>query len=77
VLVWLVTEIHCHKPSEGWVSIWVSGRPLSDDKTLDEDVAERLIGPVDPAEGERLVSVLRRQLEAAGITVVSSFAADD
>ncbi len=39
-LVWLVVEVHCYlKPVGLRVSIWISGRPLSDDKAAEEDVA--------------------------------------
>jgi hypothetical protein len=75
--VWLVVEYHCHLPDPNRVSVWVSGRPLSDDKELAEDVAERLVGPVSLAEGNSVVELLRRQLEAAGVTVVVDAAADD
>lgn len=75
--VWLVIEVHCYLKPVGQISIWISGRPLSDDKTLEEDVAVKLVGPVSGAEGERVVGVLREQLEAAGVTVIETAAADD
>ena len=74
---WVVVELHCYLRPAGQVSIWVSGRPLSDDKELEEDVAVKLVGPVPGAEGERVVGVLREQLGAAGVTVIESAAADD
>lgn len=76
-LVWLVVEIHCYLRPAGQVSIWISGRPLSDDKTLEEDVAVKLIGPVSGAAGERIVGVLQEQLGAAGVAVIQTAAADD
>lgn len=76
-LVWLVVEVHCYLKPVGQVSIWISGRPLSDDKALEEDVAVKLIGPVLGAEGERVVGVLQEQLGAAGVTVIQTAAADD
>jgi hypothetical protein len=75
--VWLVVEYHCDLPEPDQVSIWISGRPLSDDRELADDVAEKLMGPVPLAESERLVGVLRDQLQAAGITVFVDWAADD
>jgi hypothetical protein len=75
--VWLVVEYHCYLEPAGQVSVWVSGRPLSDDKTLEEDVAVKLVGPVPGAEGERVAAVLQEQLEAAGVTVIRTAAADD
>lgn len=77
VLFWVVLEFHCYLRPANQVSVWVSGRPLSDDKTLDEDVAVKLVGPVTAEEGERVASVLREQLGAAGVTVVQSASADD
>jgi len=75
--VWLVIEFHCYLRPSGQVSVWVSGRPLSDDKTIEDDVAVKLIGPVPGAEGERVVGVLKSQLEAAGVTVIQTATADD
>jgi hypothetical protein len=75
--VWLVIEFHCYLRPSGLVSVWVSGRPLSDDKTIEDDVAVKLIGPVPGAEGERVVGVLKSQLEAAGVTVIQTATADD
>jgi hypothetical protein len=75
--VWLVVQVHCYLRPAGQLSIWISGRPLSDNKTLEEDVAVKLIGPVPGAEGERVIAVLREQLAAAGITVIQTAAADD
>lgn len=77
LLVWLVVEVHCYLRPAGQVSIWISGRPLSDDKAIEEDVAIMLIGPVSGAEGERVLGVLREQLGAAGVTVIESATADD
>ncbi len=77
VLFWVIVEVHCYLKPAGQVSVWVSGRPLSDDKGLEEDVAVKLVGPVPGAEGERVAAVLREQLEAAGVTVIESAAADD
>jgi hypothetical protein len=76
-LVWVVLEVHCYLEPEGQVSVWLSGRPLADNKMLEDDVAVRLIGPVPGAEGERVVAVLQEQLGAAGVTVIRSSAADD
>jgi hypothetical protein len=76
-MLWLIVEVHCYLKPVGQVSIWISGQPLSDDKSLKEDVATKLIGPVTGAEGERIVGVLREQLGAAGVTVIQSAAADD
>jgi hypothetical protein len=76
-VVWLIVEVHCYLRPPGQVSIWVSGRPLSDDKSLEDDVAVKLLGPVPGAEGERVVGVLQNQLSAAGITVIQTAAADD
>jgi hypothetical protein len=76
-LVWLIVEVHCYLKPVGQLSIWISGRPLSDNKALSEDVADRLVGPVSGAEGERIVSVLKKQLEIAGITIIQTAAADD
>jgi hypothetical protein len=76
-LVWLVLEVHCYLRPSGQVSIWISGRPLSDDKVIDEDVAAKLVGPVSGAEGERVIGILREQLGAAGVTVIESATADD
>ena len=76
-LVWLVVEVHCSLRPVGQVSIWISGRPLSDSKTLEEDVAVKLIGPVPGAQGERIVGVLQEQLGTAGVTVIQTAAADD
>lgn len=76
-LVWVIVEVHCYLKPVGQVSIWISGRRLSDNKTLNEDVAVRLVGPVPGAEGERIVGVLQEQLQVAGITVIQTAAADD
>jgi hypothetical protein len=76
-VVWIVTECHCYPPHEGQLSVWMSGKPLSPDKELAEDCAEKLIGPVDAGVAERFVESFRRQLELAGVTVVSEYAADD
>jgi hypothetical protein len=73
----VVLEYHCHLKPEDQVSVWLSGRPLSDDKMLEADVAVRLVGPVPGAEGERVVAVLQEQLGAAGVTVIRTAAADD
>lgn len=51
-VVWLVVEVHCSLKPVGQVSIWISGRPLSADKSLAEDVTVKLLGPVAGAEGE-------------------------
>jgi len=75
--VWVVLEYHCYQKPEGQVSVWLGGRPLADDKTLEDDVAVRLVGPVPGAEGERVVAVLEEQLGIAGVTVIRSAAADD
>ena len=77
VLFWVIVEVHCYLRPAGQVSIWVSGRPLSDEKRLEEDVAVRLIGPVPGEEGERVAAALKEQLGFAGVTVVESAAADD
>jgi hypothetical protein len=77
VLFWVIVEIHCYLRPDGQVSIWVSGRPPSDDKELEEDVAVKLVGPIPGEEGERVVAVLREQLGATGVTVIESAAADD
>jgi hypothetical protein len=76
-LVWVVVEVHCYLKPAGQVSIWISGRPLSVDKTLEEDAAAKLVGPIPGDEGERIVAVLREQLGVAGVTVIESAAADD
>lgn len=76
-IVWIVIEIHSYPPTEGLVSVWISGRPLSKDKIIEEDVAIKLMGPVLHAEGERVIQVLRHQLEVAGVVVVESATADD
>lgn len=75
--VWIVLEIHSYPPTEGQVSVWISGRPLSDNKLIEEDIAVKLVGPVLHAEGERVIQVLREQLEVAGVTLVESATADD
>jgi hypothetical protein len=77
ILLWVVIEVHCYLKPAGQVSVWISGRPLSDDKSLAEDVAVRLVGPVSGAEGERVAAILEEQLTAAGVTVIRSAAADD
>jgi hypothetical protein len=76
-IVWIVVEVHCYLRPAGQVSIWISGRRLSDDKTLEQDVGIKLVGPVSGADGERIVAILKEQLDLAGVTVVESAAADD
>jgi hypothetical protein len=73
----VVLEYHCYLKPEGQVSVWLSGRPLDNDKALEDDVAVRLVGPAPGAEGERVMAVLEEQLGAAGVTVIRSAAADD
>jgi hypothetical protein len=68
--VWLVTEYNCHLPEPDRASVWVSGRPLSPDKELADDVARLLAGPMPSAEARRLVGVLRQELQAAGVEVI-------
>lgn len=75
--IWLVTEFHCHFPQPNLVSLWISGRPLSPDRLLEEDVARKLIGPVPDEEAKRIVAVLRAELQAAGIDVHEEFSVDD
>ena len=74
---WLVTEYNCHLSEQDQVTIWISGRPLSPDKELAEDVAQPLIGPIPAEEGRRIVTVLQAELEAAGVEVIEESAADD
>jgi hypothetical protein len=76
-VVWVVIEYHCYLRPEGQKSIWISGRTLSDSKTIEEDVAVKLIGPIPGEEGKRVVKVLREQLGVAGVTVIESATADD
>jgi len=79
--VWLVIEIHCDtSPSAGsaeTASVWVSGRPLSPDKELADDVARKLIGPLPYSEAKQTAQVLRHELEEAGVEVILDWAADD
>ena len=75
-VVWLAVEVHCYVEPVGQVSIWISGCPLSDDKSAEEDVAVRLVGPVSTAERDRNRRRRPEQLEAAGVTVIQSAAAD-
>jgi hypothetical protein len=75
--VWLVMEYNCYLPEQDRVTVWVSGRPLSPDKELEEDVARPLVGPVPSAEGRRVIKALRAELQAAGIEVIEVSAADD
>jgi hypothetical protein len=77
LLVWLVVEVHCYLKPAGQVSIWISGLPLSGNKTLKEDVAVKLVGPVSGDEGERIAEVLQKQLGIAGVTVIEKVTADD
>lgn len=76
-VVWVVVEFHYYLQPAGQVSIWMSGRPLDDDKDLEDDVAVKLVGPVTQIEGNRIVRVLQEQLGAAGVTVLRSGASDD
>ena len=75
--VWLVTEYHCYLPEQDRVTVWISGRPLSADRDLADDVARPLVGPVPSTEARRLIEVLRAELQAAGIEVIEDAAADD
>jgi hypothetical protein len=75
--VWLVTEYHCYLPEPDRVTVWISGRPLSPDRELAEDVARPLLGPVPSTEARKLIEVLRTELEAAGIEVIEEASADD
>lgn len=75
--VWLVTEYNCYLPEQDRVTVWISGRPLSADKELAEDVARPLVGPIPSAAGRRVVEALRAELEAAGVEVIEESAADD
>ncbi|HEU4753057.1 MAG TPA: hypothetical protein VFU47_08105 [Armatimonadota bacterium] len=75
--VWLVLEFHCHLPAPDQASIWISARPLSPDRDLAEDVGRKLAGPLPYPEAQRLVELLRGELEAAGVDVVMDSAADD
>jgi hypothetical protein len=75
--VWLVLEFNCYEPSPDRASVWISGRPLSPDKALEEDVARKLVGPVPTAEAERIIQALRSELEFAGVEVILESAADD
>jgi hypothetical protein len=75
--VWLIVEIHCSPPIQNLQSVWISGRPLSDDLNLEEDVAVKIIGPTSTTEADRVVQVLLEQLELAGVEVHVSSAADD
>ena len=75
--VWLVTEYNCYLPEQDRATVWISGRPLSPNKELAEDVARPLVGPVPSAEARRLVEVLRAELQAAGVEVIEDAAADD
>jgi hypothetical protein len=77
ILVWVILEIHCYLLPAGQLSVWISGRKPPNDKTLEEDVAVRLVGPVPGDEGERIVRALHEQLGVAGITVIEKAAADD
>ena len=75
--VWLIVEIHCYPPIEDLESVWISGRPLSDDLNLEDDVAVKVIGPTSTTEADRVLRVLLEQLQLAGVEVHVSTAADD
>lgn len=75
--VWLVLEYNCYLPEQDRVTVWVSGRPLSPDKELAEDVARPLVGPVPSAVGRRVIETLRAELQAAGVEVIEESTADD
>jgi len=75
--VWLIVEIHCHPPTRNQESVWISGRPLSDDLNLEDDVAVKVIGPTSNTEADRVLRVLLEQLQLAGVEVHVSSAADD
>jgi hypothetical protein len=75
--VWLVTEYNCYLPDPDRATVWISGRPLSPDKDLPDDVARPLVGPVPSAEARQVVEVLRAELQVAGIEVIEEAAADD
>jgi len=75
--VWLIVEIHCYPPIRNQESVWICGRPLTDDLGLEDDVAVKVIGPTSTTEADRVLRVLREQLELAGVQVHVSSAADD
>jgi uncharacterized secreted protein with C-terminal beta-propeller domain len=77
ILIWVIVEVHCYLEPAGQLSVWISGRKPSNDLTIEEDVAVKLVGPVSGEEGERVVRVLKEQLEYAGIKVIEKVAADD
>jgi len=74
---WIILELHCHLPEPDQASVWISGRPLSPDRALEEDVARKLCGPLPWSAASQLAECLRAELEVAGLEVAVEYAADD
>jgi hypothetical protein len=75
--VWLITEYNCHLSADNHVTIWISGRPLSPDLDLTDDVARPLIGPLPSADAREIAAILKAELETAGVEVIDDTTADD
>ena len=87
--IWLVVEFHCFQPRPSvlqrvlgkkditFVSVWISGRPLSPDKELTADVAQKLVGPIPFAMAQDLIKLLREQLGLIGVEIIEDSTADD